>query len=95
MANKDMRDWVPKIEKVGDMVALDFKSQFATNNVAKMRMFDPIGEYGEDTVDEVDRQLIEQSENLLRRRLLELPNGTLRARQYRPWVMPGKEMGDK
>lgn len=79
---KDVMDTILNMVRDPGMVALDFKSQIAANNVAKMRMFDLMDEYGEDTVDEVGRQLIEQSEDLLRRRLLELPNGTWRARQY-------------
>ena len=79
---KDVMDTILNMVRDPGMVALDFKSQIAANNVAKMRMFDLLNEYGEDTVDEVGRQLIEQSESLLRRRFLELPNGTWRARLY-------------
>ncbi len=79
---KDVMDTILNMVRDPGMVALDFKSQIAANNVAKMRMCDLMDEYGEDTVDEVGRQLIEQSETLLRRRLRELPDGTWRGRQY-------------
>jgi N-methylhydantoinase B len=79
---KDVLDTILNMVRDPGMVALDFKSQIAANNVAKMRMRDLIDEYGEETVDEVSRQLIDQSESLLRRRLLDLPNGTWHARQY-------------
>ena len=79
---KDVMDTILNMVRDPGMVALDFKSQIAANNVAKKRMRDLMDEYGEDTVDEVGRQLIEQSEALLRRRLRQLPDGTWRARQY-------------
>jgi N-methylhydantoinase B len=64
------------------MVALDIKSQIAACNVAKSRFLDVIKKYGWETVDEVSIALINQSENLLRTRLAELPDGIWRARQH-------------
>lgn len=79
---KDVMDTILNMVRDPGMVALDFKSQIAANNVASRKMCELIDEYGEDTLDEVSRRLIEQSEDLLRQRLRELPNGTWRARQY-------------
>lgn len=79
---KDVMDTILNMVRDPGMVALDFKSQIAANHVASMRTCELIDEYGEDTLDEVSSQLIEQSEQLLRQRLRELPNGTWRARQY-------------
>ena len=64
------------------MVALDLKLQIAASNVAKSRFLDVVEKYGWDVVDEVSRTLISQSENLLRRRLTEFPDGVWRAREY-------------
>lgn len=79
---KDVMDTILNMVRDPGMVALDFKSQIAANNVASMRMCELIDDYGEDTIDEIGSQLIVQSEELLRQRLMELPNGTWRARQY-------------
>ncbi len=64
------------------MVGLDLKSQIAANNVAKERMHKLYQDYGFEIVDAVGRQLIDQSEQLMRQRLRELPDGVFRARQY-------------
>jgi N-methylhydantoinase B len=65
-----------------DLVALDIRSQIAANNVAIERMQRLYEEYGPEVVDAVSGELIRQSEDLMRRRLRELPDGTWRARQY-------------
>lgn len=64
------------------MTALDLKSQLAANHVARERMQKLYDDYGVEKVDYVSEQLILQSERLLRERLLELPNGSWRSRQY-------------
>jgi N-methylhydantoinase B len=64
------------------MVGLDFKSQIAANNVAKQRMLSLYEEYGIETVEGVGRGLMEESERLFRKRLLELPDGIWRQRGY-------------
>lgn len=64
------------------MTNLDLKSQLAANHVAAERMQKLYRDYGVDVVQAVSRGMVEESESLLRRRLLELPDGTWRARQY-------------
>jgi N-methylhydantoinase B len=64
------------------MTQLDLKSQLAANHVAKERMRHLYEEYGVDTVESVSDELIRQSEQLVRRRLSELPDGRWRAREY-------------
>ena len=64
------------------MTALDMKSQLAANHVAKERMRKMYDDYGVATVDAVAEELIRQSEQLVRRRLRELPDGVWRAREY-------------
>jgi N-methylhydantoinase B len=64
------------------MTALDLKSQMAANHVAKERMRKLYNDYGVDTVNAVSDALIEQSEQLVRERLRELPDGVWRAREY-------------
>ncbi|HWK59954.1 MAG TPA: hydantoinase B/oxoprolinase family protein [Eoetvoesiella sp.] len=79
---RDIWDTFLNMVRSPEMVALDLRSLIACNNVAGERMLALIEKYGADTVDEVGRTLIEQSENLLRQRLLELPNGSWQSRQY-------------
>jgi N-methylhydantoinase B len=64
------------------MCALDIKSQLAANHVAKQRMKKLFSDYGVETVEAVSNELIRQSEELTRRRLLELPDGEWSTRQY-------------
>jgi N-methylhydantoinase B len=64
------------------MTALDLKSQLAANHVAKERMTRIYEDYGVETVQAVSDALIEQSEQLVRERLRELPDGVWRVREY-------------
>jgi len=64
------------------MTALDMKSQMAANHVAKERMRKLYDDYGVETVTGVADDLIDQSEQLVRERLHELPDGVWRAREY-------------
>ena len=79
---KDVWKTILNMVRTPEIVALDLHSQIAANITAKERMTELIAKYGWETVDEVARGLIDQSEILLRRRLKELPDGTWRARQY-------------
>lgn len=64
-----------------DAVALDLRSQLAANHVAVERMHALYRDYAPAVVDAVGTSLIEQSEQLMRARLRELPDGTWRVRQ--------------
>jgi N-methylhydantoinase B len=64
------------------MTGLDLNSQMAANFVVNERMQHLYREYGFDVVDSVGRRLIDESEERLRRRLRELPDGTWRASKY-------------
>src|SRR5438034_2253763 len=64
------------------MTHLDLKSQLAANHVAKERMRRIYADYGVATVQSVSDELIHQSEQLVRERLAELPDGQWRAREY-------------
>jgi N-methylhydantoinase B len=71
------------------MTALDLKSQLAANHVAKERMSRLYEDYGVETVEAVADALIAQSEQLMRQRLRELPDGQWQTRQY--YDLPGVE----
>ena len=80
--NRDVMDTMLNMVRSPEMVALDMSSMIACNNVARERMLALIEKYGHETVDEACRTLIEQSEELLRERLRELPDGSWQSRQY-------------
>jgi N-methylhydantoinase B len=81
-ARRDVMDTILNQVREPDMVALDLRSQMAANHVAVERMQRLYEEYGPDTVDAVSDELIQQSERLMRERLLELSDGVWRMRQY-------------
>jgi N-methylhydantoinase B len=64
------------------LTRLDLKSQLAANHAAKQEMKALYDHYGRAVVDGVADKLIEQSEQMTRARLRELPNGRWSARQY-------------
>ena len=78
----DVFDTILNMVRVPELVALDFRSMIACNNVARERLQALYRKYGADVVSEVSRTLIAQSEDLLRARLRELPDGSWTARQY-------------
>ena len=79
---QDVWDTLLNMVRGPEMVALDLRSMIACNNVAKERMLALIDKYGAHVVDEACRTLITQSEQRLRERLHELPNGRWQSRQY-------------
>ena len=80
--NQDVMDTLLNMVRSPEMVALDIASMIACNNVAKERMLALIDKYDYETVDAACRNLIDQSEQLLRQRLRDLPNGEWHSRQY-------------
>jgi N-methylhydantoinase B len=79
---RDVLDTLLNMVRAPEMVALDISSLIACNNVAKDRMLALIRKYGPETFEDACAALIEQSENLMRERLRELPNGSWQSRQY-------------
>ena len=79
---RDVYDTVLNMVRDPGMTGLDLNSQMSANFVVKERMQGLYGEYGADVVQSVGKQLIDESEQRLRRRLLELPDGTWYARKY-------------
>ena len=78
----DVFDTLLNMVRVPELVTLDFRSMIACNNVARERLQALYEKYGAETVSDVSRALIAQSEELLRARLRELPDGRWTARQY-------------
>src|SRR5262249_61028752 len=63
-------------------LGLDFRAFIATINVARQRMGELIGRYGAKTVAEVMRRMIDASEQRMRTRLRELPDGEFHATDF-------------
>lgn len=78
----DVMDTFLNMVRDPGMTALDIKSQLAANHVAKQRMRQLYEDYGVATVTSISDELIAQSEELVRRRLRELPDGEWHAREY-------------
>lgn len=79
---KDVLNTILNMVRTPGMMLLDMKSQLAANHVAKQRMHKIYQDYSFEAADAVGRELIEQSEQLMRQRLRELPDGRWEARQY-------------
>ena len=79
---KDVWKTLLNMVRTPEIIALDLHSQLAANITVKERLLEIFDKYGWEMVDEVARGLIRESENLLRGRLKELPDGTWRTRHY-------------
>ena len=79
---RDIYDTFLNMIRDPGMTGLDLNSQMAANFVVMERMRRLYTEYGPEVVELVGRTLIDESEQRLRRRLRELPDGTWRARKY-------------
>lgn len=79
---QDVWDTLLNMVRNPEMVALDLRSMIACNNVAKDRMIALFEKYGSAVVDEACARLIAQSEQRLRERLRDLPDGRWQSRQY-------------
>ncbi len=79
---QDVLETILNMSRDPGMVELDLRSEIAANNVAKDRLQELMDEYSPETIEHVGEQLIEQSEQKLRKRLQDLPDGRWEERQY-------------
>jgi len=79
---QDVWDTLLNMVRGPEMVALDLRSMIACNNVARERTLALVEKYGPETFDQACQLLIAQSEQRLRERLSELPDGQWQSRQY-------------
>jgi N-methylhydantoinase B len=79
---QDVWDTLLNMVRGPEMVALDLRSMIACNNVARERTLALVDKYGPETFDQACQLLIAQSEQRLRERLSELPDGQWQSRQY-------------
>ena len=79
---RDVLDTFMNMVRNPEMVTLDLRSMIACNNVAGDRMVALIDKYGVAAFQETCDTLIRQSEQRMRDRLAELPDGRWQSRQY-------------
>lgn len=79
---QDVLDTILNMVRSPEMVTLDLRSMIACNNVARDRMQSLMTKYGAKEVDGACAELVNQSEDLFRARLRELPDGQWQSRQY-------------
>jgi N-methylhydantoinase B len=68
--------------RLPDMVALDLRAQLGALNVARRRLVELIDDVGIETLDEVMRRVVDDAEEQLRARILELPDGAWRSEVF-------------
>jgi N-methylhydantoinase B len=73
---QDVFNLIINMTRQPTMVGLDLKCELAANNVAKVRLRELCTRYGTELIEAASKQLIAQSEAILRRRILEIPDGT-------------------
>ncbi|TME29454.1 MAG: hypothetical protein E6I66_11330, partial [Chloroflexi bacterium] len=71
-----------RMSRVAEIVRLDLTAMIAANNVAKQRVQELCRQYGAPTVKAVMQDMLDYSEQRMRQRLRELPDGTWRHRSY-------------
>ncbi len=79
---EDVFDTFLNMVRAPELVALDIRSMIACNHVARERVQALLQKYGVASVSYIGRTLITESEELLRARLLEIPDGYWTARQF-------------
>lgn len=72
---KDLFDTIINMTRQPTMVGLDLKCEIAANNVAKSRVQEMFAQYGAELIDAVTRKMIQHSEEVLRKRIAEIPDG--------------------
>lgn len=78
----DVWDTIMNMTRTPEATGMDYKSQIAAGHVAAQRMIKLLDDYGVERVQVVFDDLIAESEQLFRRRLLEIPDGVYRSRKY-------------
>jgi N-methylhydantoinase B len=76
---QDVFDAICNMTRQPALVGLDLKCEIAANNVARARIQEVYAQYGPDVVDAVSAEMIRYTEQILRKRLVEIPDGSWRA----------------
>ena len=76
---RDVFDTITNMTRQPIMVGLDFKCEIAANNVGRARMQELYRHYGVELMEKVTGEMLDHTASLLRKRLLEVPDGVWRA----------------
>jgi N-methylhydantoinase B len=79
---KDLEDMYLRSSRTPHMLALDLRAFVAGHHVAHERIRHLVKQYGKDTIKAVMADMMNHAEQLFRKRLLELPDGTWRNEGY-------------
>lgn len=79
---RDVFTTITNMTRQPAMVGLDLKCEIAANSVARSRMQEMYAQYGPELLDAVSLEMIRYSEQTLRKRLAEIPDGS--------WTAEGK-----
>jgi len=72
---KDLFEMIINMTRQPTMVGLDLKCEIAANNVAKSRVQEMFSHYGPELIDAVTKKMIQHAEDVLRKRIAEIPDG--------------------
>jgi len=82
VVRKDIEATFKNMIRTPDLAVLDLRSKIAANNVMKRRLLEMVGKYGLPKVRQLFTQLMDYSEQRIRARLRDLPNGTWSSTNY-------------
>jgi N-methylhydantoinase B len=85
----DVVDFYLRHSRMPDLVALDLRAQVASCNVASTRIQELARRYGPGVVKGAMRKIIDDCEQVVARRIEQLPDGVFRARSYAEVALPG------
>ncbi len=72
---QDLFEMIINMTRQPTMVGLDLKCEIAANNVAKSRIRQMFAQYGAELIDAVTLKMIRHAEDVLRKRIAEIPDG--------------------
>ena len=72
---QDLFEMIINMTRQPTMVGLDLKCEIAANNVAKSRVQKMFAQFGPELIDAVTRKMIQHAEDVLRKRIAEIPDG--------------------
>ena len=86
---KDIEDLYLRSSRKPDMVALDFRAQFAGNVAARDRILQLVDRYGANVVKGVMKRMLDNGEAAFLEKLHKLPDGSWSERNYIECAAPG------
>ncbi|UCG66517.1 MAG: hydantoinase B/oxoprolinase family protein [Deltaproteobacteria bacterium] len=82
VARKDIWESIRRMVRIPDLQMLDISAKIAANNVSKARLLEMIKRYGIDTVLDVFDRVMNYAEEMVRKKLMEIPDGSWKSVSY-------------